>query len=316
MKKYLDYSAARLNGGTVRNAGYHGVIRYIDTPNSLRIKHTSKGEYDSLRKAGLDVYLVFENHTGDADGGYSAGVANAKRALAGANHLGYKGPIFFCNDKPAVNVAPWRSYLKGAASVLGKARVGAYGFANAMDAAKGYASYFWQAGRQADVRKHVHVYQWNNGRAHVGGVDCDINYVYKSLGVAKLVNIWKQGWPVSDWAVKAGLDSKGASHYMGTYLVNAWEQAKQTKYKANEIISWCSHLNDRLKESRQQSNDIWKQQKAILKAIKAVPNIDVDEKEIVKGVLEGVSPESIAKAMPKELAEDVVDKLSERLGKK
>ena len=62
-----------------------------------------------------------------------------------------------------MNVAPWRSYLDGAASVLGIDRLGAYGFGPAIDAAQGHASYFWQAGRQSDVRTQTHIYQWNNG---------------------------------------------------------------------------------------------------------------------------------------------------------
>ena len=98
MAYYLDYSAAKLDGFTIKRAGYTGVIRYIDAPDRLRMKHTNKAEYDSHIAAGLKVFLVMQNTTTDADGGWAAGVANAKRALAGANYLGYNGPIFFTND--------------------------------------------------------------------------------------------------------------------------------------------------------------------------------------------------------------------------
>lgn len=176
MGYFLDYSAGKLTGATVSNSGYTGAIRYIDSPANLKAKHTSLSEYNSLRAAGLPVYLVFENSTTDADGGYSSGVANAQRALAGANYLGYSGPIFFCNDRPtSPNAAAWRGYLDGAASVLGFGRVGAYGFYNAMDQAVGHATYFWQAGRRADVRSFVHFWQDNNVQVTVGGISCDRN---------------------------------------------------------------------------------------------------------------------------------------------
>lgn len=182
MGDYIDYSAAKLTGSAIKAAGYSGVIRYIDSPANLKTKHTNAEEYRSLKAAGLDVLLVFENNTTDPDGGYDQGVEYARRAKAGADYLGYNGIIFFCEDRPGTpSVANWRAYLQGAASVLGVQRVGAYGFYAAMDAAKGYASAFWQAGRESDVRSHVNFYQWNNGRVYVSGVECDLNKVKKPL---------------------------------------------------------------------------------------------------------------------------------------
>lgn len=178
MRSYLDYSGARLSGFSIRRDGYDGVVRYIDAPDRLRTKHTNLAEYRDHLANGLTVYLVFQNTTTDPEGGYAAGVANAQRAKAGAEYLGYTGVIFFCNDKTTLNVAAWRDYLRGAADVLGLARVGAYGFRNAMDAAVGYASAFWQSGRQSELAPHANLYQWNNGRVYVDGLECDLNYVY------------------------------------------------------------------------------------------------------------------------------------------
>jgi len=178
MRSYLDYSGAKLSGFSIRRDGYDGVVRYIDAPDRLRTKHTNLAEYRDHLANGLSVYLVFQNTTTDPEGGYAAGVANAQRAKAGAEYLGYTGVIFFCNDKTTLNVAAWRDYLRGAADVLGLARVGAYGFRNAMDAAVGYASAFWQSGRQSELAPHANLYQWNNGRVYVDGLECDLNYVY------------------------------------------------------------------------------------------------------------------------------------------
>jgi hypothetical protein len=179
---WLDYSAAKLSGAVIKAAGYGGVIRYIDAPDRLRTKHTNLAEYRDHIAHGLKVLLVMQNTTTDADGGWNAGVANAQRAKAGAAMLGYGGVIFFTNDRTTVpNPAAWRSYLDGAASVLGPARTGAYGFANAMDLAVGHASAFWQAGRRSDVRGHTNFWQDNNTQVTVGGITCDRNLVLEPI---------------------------------------------------------------------------------------------------------------------------------------
>lgn len=186
---WLDYSAAKLSGATIRNTSVGpagekatGVIRYIDAPNLLGTKHTSLAEYRDHIANGLQVRLVHQGTTTDADGGYDAGRNRAIRAKAGADYLGYGGPIFFCNDRTTVpNAAAWRAYLDGAASVLGVGRVGAYGFFNAMDLAVGHASFFWQAGRRSDVRGQTNAWQDNNTQVTVGGITCDRNLILKAI---------------------------------------------------------------------------------------------------------------------------------------
>jgi hypothetical protein len=186
---WLDYSAGTISGAVIKGAGYEGVIRYttaprLMNPKGFNPKHTTKAEYDDHVRAGLKILLVFQGNTTDADSGWNGGVANAKLALEGANYLGYSGPIFFTNDRTTVpNAAAWRGYLDGAASVLGKGRVGAYGFFNAMDLAVGHATYFWQAGRRSDVRGHVDFWQDNNTQVRVGGITCDRNLVLKPMTI-------------------------------------------------------------------------------------------------------------------------------------
>jgi len=181
---FIDYRAARLTGPAVAASSYQGqpitgAVRYVDDPRFTKTKHTTPTEYKSLVGAGLKVRLVFEVSTNDSSGGYAAGVAYAQRALAGANQLGYTGVIYFCNDQTTlVSVSAWRSYLDGAASVLGLGRVGAYGFRNAIDAAQGHASAYWQCGAKSALHPDANMYQFNNGTTSVGGITCDVNYVY------------------------------------------------------------------------------------------------------------------------------------------
>jgi len=179
---WLDYSAAKLDGQTIKRAGYAGVIRYIDSPDNLGWKHTTKAEFASHRAAGLGVRMVMQTTTTASAGGFPTGVAHAKRALAGAKFLGYDGVIYFTNDRTTLpSPAEWQAYLLGAVSVLGRAKTGAYGFGNAMDAARDIVDHFWQAGRRSDVRAHVQVWQDNNTQVTVGGVLCDRNLILKPL---------------------------------------------------------------------------------------------------------------------------------------
>jgi hypothetical protein len=180
---WLDYSKKSLPGEVIKSAGYTGVIRYIDSPGQLAAKHTNVDEYRSHVAAGLRVLLVMQTSKTASGGGFATGQEHARRALAGANHIGYTGPIFFTNDRPELpQPAAWQSYLDGAASVLGIQRVGAYGFRNAMDHAVGHATYFWQAGRRRDVAPHTHIWQDNNTQVTVGGITCDRNLILKDIG--------------------------------------------------------------------------------------------------------------------------------------
>ena len=66
---FLDYSASKISGALIKRAGHVGVIRYIDSPSDLGTKHTSLAEYRDHAASALQVYLVFQIGTGDADRG-------------------------------------------------------------------------------------------------------------------------------------------------------------------------------------------------------------------------------------------------------
>jgi hypothetical protein len=194
----IDYSAGKLSAAVIEATAVgpqdehpSGVIRYIDSPNRLGTKHTSLAEYQDHVRNGLTVLLFFEVGTSDPLGGYAQGQAYAQRALAGANYLGYNGPIIFCCDRwmsgdpargiPGVPVSVWQAYLDGAVSILGRGRVGAYGFGDAMDAARGHVDLFVQCGARSVVRDFVHIWQDNNVQPFVGGIQTDRLLVLKPI---------------------------------------------------------------------------------------------------------------------------------------
>ena len=79
------------------------------------------------------------------------------------------------------------SYLDGAASVLGKHRIGAYGFRDFIQAAKagGHAEWLWLCGSAPDdgelAQGWPHLYQWNGGHIYPGGLEADLNWAYPGV---------------------------------------------------------------------------------------------------------------------------------------
>jgi hypothetical protein len=198
---FLDYSAGKLPAGVIKStpvgpAGEHasGVIRYIDAPNLLGTKHTDLAEYQDDISNGLTVLMFFEVNENDALGGFAQGQSFAQRAKAGADYLGYSGPIIFCCDRwmanqPSIPVSVWQAYLDGAVSVLGRSRVGAYGFADAMDAALGHVDFFVQCGARSVVRDFVNIWQDNNVQPDVGGIQTDRLLVLKPITQGDTMNL-------------------------------------------------------------------------------------------------------------------------------
>ncbi len=124
----VDYSGARPSPASLKAAGYTFASRYLsDSPS----KNITRAEADALAAAGIDVVANWEN-----DGrqeildGFSAGVHAATVGAAQAKAAGMPGsrPIYFSVDFDA---QPYQqgsvdAFMDGAASVIGRDRVGAY----------------------------------------------------------------------------------------------------------------------------------------------------------------------------------------------
>lgn len=127
-----DYSWSRPDPQALRDAGFHGVIRYATDGTSPAGKAITADEYARLRAAGLQVTLVMERGTQPALGGGPAGIRDAQEANSAADAIGYPKDcaIYYVAEDP--NKLPqnqWpivMAYFDGVASVQGRP-IGAYG---------------------------------------------------------------------------------------------------------------------------------------------------------------------------------------------
>jgi peptidoglycan hydrolase-like protein with peptidoglycan-binding domain len=179
----IDYSWHHgLNLDAFRQAGVSFVIRYLSNDTS---KNLNASEAHLLSDGGFDLAVVWETTAKRALSGRKAGEDDAAKARKQAKTCGMPAgrPIYFAVDwdatdreKPTI-----AEYLKGAASVIGKKRVGVYGgywvvkycLDNAV-ASYGWQTYAWSSG-QRDQRAQL--YQHHNG-VIIGGVNCDKDTAY------------------------------------------------------------------------------------------------------------------------------------------
>lgn len=179
----LDYSGGRPGGAAIRAAGYDFVVRYLSKGGpALPGKLLTAAEYLDLMVHGVAVVVNWETTADRMRGGYQAGVIDAQRADAQVRAVGHPTarPILFSADwdaTPGDQVAI-DAYLRGAASVIGAARVGVYGsfyvVRRCLD--NRTAAWAWQTGAWSGGQREprAHLYQ-RIGTVTVGGVECDVN---------------------------------------------------------------------------------------------------------------------------------------------
>lgn len=176
----VDYSTSRPDPKKLAAAGKQFVVRYGGPGTDD--KHLHADELKRLTDAGISVVA---NAEGVASGfkGFSAGKSWAQSALTMFRNLGMPEdrPIYFSVDWDA-GVKDW-SYvddaLDGAASVLGKNRVGVYGsyYTLAHAHLAGTATWYWQTFAWSGGKTpapYTHLYQYRNG-VNVAGGDCDLD---------------------------------------------------------------------------------------------------------------------------------------------
>lgn len=180
----LDYETGP-SPAELRAAGVHFVARYLSTPGNP--KNLTRAEATALRKAGIDVVLVFETVADRALAGRAAGVADARSAVAQAHACGAptSARIYFAVDFDArgAQLDQVLAYIRGAASELSPARTGVYGGAAAvktcLDAkacALAWQTLAWSDG-EWDPRAQLRQISINNSLA---GHQVDHNHAVKA----------------------------------------------------------------------------------------------------------------------------------------
>lgn len=152
----VDYSWGRPGVAALKRAGVKFVCRYLS--HDTTGKNLTRAEADDLSGAGIWLVVVWQTTKSRPLAGRSAGEADARDAARQAETCGMPGdrPIYFAADWDA---SPGQqdeinAYLDGAASVIGRGRVGLYAghgpMKRAFDAGKisyGWQTYAWSGGR-------------------------------------------------------------------------------------------------------------------------------------------------------------------------
>lgn len=174
----VDYAWSHPSPAALATAGTRFACRYLSGDAS---KNLTRAEAAALATVGIWSVVVWESTANRALAGQAAGAADATRALAQATACGMPAgrPIFFAVDFDATpgNQTAINAYLDGAASIIGRSRVGIYGgyypVKRALDAGK--AAWAWQtiawSGGQWDPRAVIR----QGAQTTIGGVSVDLN---------------------------------------------------------------------------------------------------------------------------------------------
>ncbi|WP_433145023.1 glycoside hydrolase domain-containing protein [Actinomadura nitritigenes] len=181
----VDYAWGRPGASALKRAGAKFACRYLS--HDTTGKNLTRAEAGELSAAGLWLVVVWETTANRALDGKAAGRADAQAAAAQAKACGMPDdrPVYFAVDWDASSSQQGaiNAYLDGAASVLGRGRVGLYGgygpVNRAFDAGKiafGWQTYAWSGGRWD---KRAQLQQYSNDHT-INGVGLDYDRAVKS----------------------------------------------------------------------------------------------------------------------------------------
>ncbi len=245
----VDYSFARPSPASIRAAGYTFASRYVSDSSAKNITHS---EAQSLVAAGVDVVANWENDGNqEIMNGFASGVhaAQVGSALALAAGMRATRPLYFSIDFDAqpYQQGSVNAFMDGAASVLGRHRVGAYGsygvIKRLFDAGKitfGWQTYAWSYGNW-DPRAQVR--QINNSAACGGRCDID-QAIATDFGQWNLVRpsnpyvvfrpsdaTWRfRGLAASNYGVATDVPVAGDYTGEGKYDIALWRPSTGTWY--------------------------------------------------------------------------------------
>lgn len=300
----LDYAWSKPSVSAMKKKGVVFICRYLSNDPS---KDLSRAEATAASNAGISCVVVWETTASRALSGRSGGVTDAQRAAAKAKACGMPDdrPIYFAVDwdASAAQQATIHAYLDGAASVIGRDRMGMYAgyypIKRAFDAGKitfGWQTYAWSGGKW-DSRAHIQQYQ--NG-VNFDGADVDYDRSMKSD-----YGQWKVG-ESPDMPLSADDLKKIRDIVWNTDTAPA---PTGSNVESNPTWLHVNMLRDTYTAAASARDGI----KALAAAVAQIDSPDVDEAAIAAAVLAVLSPEAIAAAINTEVAAAVLDALRARL---
>jgi hypothetical protein len=230
----VDYAWSHPGGAALQKAGKQFAARYLSNDADKNITRT---EADDLAEHEVSSVVVWESTAKRPLAGRTGGIADAKAAAKQAAAAGMPPPrpIYFAVDFDATSgqMATVMTYLDGAASVLGRTRVGVYGGYDTVKAALdgGHALWAWQTRAWSeghwDPRAHIR----QGATQTIGGVSCDLNTAY-----AADYGQWTPGKPPIAPQQENSMDWNDKL----TYGPGAWSKDKLTA-SASDVI-WLNNL--------------------------------------------------------------------------
>lgn len=229
----VDYAWGRPGAAALKRAGAKFACRYLS--HDTTGKNLTRAEADDLSDAGIWLVVVWESTAKRPLDGRSAGVADARDAAAQAKACGMPDdrPIYFAADwdASAGQQDEINAYLDGAASVIGRDRVGLYaGYGpmnRAFDAGKityGWQTYAWSGGRW-DARAQLQ--QYSNDHT-INGVGVDYDRGVKSDYGQWRVGVSPEGDDMPDY-VSVGTGGKEQALAPGAWTNVTWSKEYSDK---------------------------------------------------------------------------------------
>jgi hypothetical protein len=239
----LDYSARRIPGTAIRDAGFGFVMRYLWFPGQQHA-YLTREEAADLLASGIAIGPIFESGGNRALAGRAAGRADGQLVLEQLAVVGAPTDqcVYFTVDFDTTQAqyGAIREYFIGAQEAIGPGRVCGYGeyevLKHLLD--DGLIVYGWQtnawSGGQTDPRIAIWQDAIPANNVRVAGVACDPNTLYGPAGLWGGQQISTGGGLVANIsdADAAGLvrDSRDTN----LSLVPAWEE---TGLNAGQILA-------------------------------------------------------------------------------
>ncbi|CAG6392787.1 DUF1906 domain-containing protein [Streptomyces cocklensis] len=174
----VDYAWSHPGGSALKAAGKRFAARYLSNDAD---KNIARAEADDLAQHEVSSVVVWESTAKRPLAGRAAGISDAQVAQRQATAAGMPSgrPIYFAVDFDATagQMATVMAYLDGAASVLGRARVGVYGGYDTVRAALDgrHATWAWQTRAWSEGRWDSRAHMRQGATQTIGGVSCDLN---------------------------------------------------------------------------------------------------------------------------------------------